>query len=637
MSIVTHSVFMKLLLFFTLSICVFVVSSTTAYTYDPRCMPEEECKEIHTDFFGLSEDDLGEIWIPDERACGNVFDFVGEEHPGGFCIALQGAETQVSFFGQTSFENLGVFIAYLYRISFVIAMALLTVLLIASGIQWTLSGGGEAKGAAQKRIAQSIGGLVLLAASWLILNTINPALVTLRLPNTYIVRPNSNLPLRCEDIAGDRGFAEHVIQGPTREADTIFSFSQIVPSSYQPLNSYYSDGDTCGNKYFIEQGNGQMCRSHYCSDPNHTCGMWDRTSDQYTCAPIHLALFIGDNNFSSTILNIPRSVIGTIDNLGVGIDGDWEWPYTDDVSLHEVCKKSDGSYNFRPGRTDWFVANQTIGDKTNAHLNADRIQQYYWELETDGVNADRTPRFTNDMFRCDRDETSLGYVLKMDMNKAGLVETAVSTYVTVRSYGVLALAQAHVVNPAAQFSDQTHFIGVNNTTADVARGVDLGNAEVFNTLLETDVVDNYFIQAEQLQKGLRIVLQVKNVFLVSRILNTFTSESDEVLLRAYGDVGYREFYDSQQAALIEHETAQAEQNNILTITGEQQRLYNAYATCFATNRIQSCNTWDSLPSDTRQDVIDNLDVYRQGYRCYWAMRGSSQYDRQSDCAHLQTP
>lgn len=591
-----------------------LIIPTQVFATDSRCMPEEECIDIHVNSFGVPRSEVANVWTNNPRACGTMFTTQGEEQPGGFCFAIQSAETQISFFGQTTFENLGVFIAYLYRISFIIAMVLLTVILIASGIQWMTSGGGDGKSAAQKRIGQSIAGVGLLASSWLILNTINPALVQLRLPNAYIVRPDNRLPLRCEDVPGDRGFAEHIVQGPTRESRQITTFTDIIPTDYQPMQYYYRDA-TCGNEYFIEQGNGQICRSYHCPVTGEICGQWHTGDQQYSCEPINLAISVHRDSIHS-LYNTTGFLKGiAYDTLLMDPDGSpWEWPFADDAQLLAVCRTPLQSLSLTP-----YTYVSIASNKRNAHIPDQQINRWFFQLETI-VNAAGDARYPALEDPCNG-EDFYGYVVRVDMNTE---EDLSGSLVDLAFLGL-----PHAINPISQLRDKPHYIGVSSQIGAATYGVDLGRRAIFEALLTTEEVKEFFITPEQLIDGLTIAIEVNRVYRIEQLLTSADTIRDN-MRRAYGPVGYQSYLES-------YEAAQSAQNNIRIVTGEQQQLYNAYANCFTTNRIQSCNAWDSLPAETRQDVIDNLDTYRQGYRCYWAMQGSTQFDRQRDCAHLQSP
>ncbi|HEY9583034.1 MAG TPA: pilin [Candidatus Paceibacterota bacterium] len=85
-------------------------------------------------------------------------------------------------------------LAYKYALSITVALAV--IMIVIGGVQYTISWASpSAKGDAKNRILSAIGGLVLALASYLILQTINPALV----------RPSISLPPPSPDIGGGGG------------------------------------------------------------------------------------------------------------------------------------------------------------------------------------------------------------------------------------------------------------------------------------------------------------------------------------------------------------------------------------------------------------------------------------------------
>src|SRR3989344_3137304 len=78
-------------------------------------------------------------------------------------------------------------IKYLYEWGFGIAGISVFIVLLVAGIQYLTSAGNASKmGEAMSRIKSAILGLILLLASVLVLNTINPQLTTLKMPSLDI-------------------------------------------------------------------------------------------------------------------------------------------------------------------------------------------------------------------------------------------------------------------------------------------------------------------------------------------------------------------------------------------------------------------------------------------------------------------
>ena len=95
----------------------------------------------------------------------------------------QGIDLQAPIPGLTRVSNLGEYIAGIYRYSIAVAAILAGVMITIGGLKWlTAAGNAAAIGAAKKTIGGALIGLILVSSSYVILNTINPELVKLRVP-----------------------------------------------------------------------------------------------------------------------------------------------------------------------------------------------------------------------------------------------------------------------------------------------------------------------------------------------------------------------------------------------------------------------------------------------------------------------
>lgn len=108
----------------------------------------------------------------------------------GRCLPGGVTKTEISFGGQDRFSNIGEFIILMYKYLLTVASIVAVVMIIIAGMQWVTSGGNsEAISSAKKRISGAIIGLFIAYMSYFILNTINPAMVNLRLPQVWLTRP----------------------------------------------------------------------------------------------------------------------------------------------------------------------------------------------------------------------------------------------------------------------------------------------------------------------------------------------------------------------------------------------------------------------------------------------------------------
>ena len=112
----------------------------------------------------------------------------------------------VPILGVTFIENsLVSYIQLIYKFSLGIAGLLVFIMIVWGGIQYTISAGNPAlTGDAKDRIFQAIFGLILLALSFIILNTINPALVYLKEPGIAdIAMPTVDIPYEPDPFRTD--------------------------------------------------------------------------------------------------------------------------------------------------------------------------------------------------------------------------------------------------------------------------------------------------------------------------------------------------------------------------------------------------------------------------------------------------
>ncbi len=160
---------------------------------DPRCFNQVECTIARKEnplLEDLTDAEIAEgfyLGTDAVKICG-VREREGKTESLGFCIPGTIAKTQISFGGKRSFANIGEFIQVIYRYSISIIGIIAVVMIIIGGVQWMTSGGSkDGVMSGQKKITASVTGLIIAALSYVILNTINPALVNLRLPQVWML------------------------------------------------------------------------------------------------------------------------------------------------------------------------------------------------------------------------------------------------------------------------------------------------------------------------------------------------------------------------------------------------------------------------------------------------------------------
>lgn len=120
----------------------------------------------------------------------------------------QGIDLQAPIGGLSRVANLGEYIAGLYRYAIVLAGVLAGIMITVGGLKWLMAAGNASViESAKKTIFGALVGLILVFTSYIILNTINPQLVKLRVPGIRPVPRGPELqfvnPFQC--VPGSRG------------------------------------------------------------------------------------------------------------------------------------------------------------------------------------------------------------------------------------------------------------------------------------------------------------------------------------------------------------------------------------------------------------------------------------------------
>ncbi len=313
-------------IFFILTVLFFLNAPLIAYAqFDQRCFTESQCKNNRglasdqgdiTDFFYTGKDA--------QVACGvaangghlaGTKDESGEStgESVGFCLAAGAATSKIAIGGKKTFTDIGDFIKYFYQYGMWIAGILAVAIIIIAGFIWTLSGGNsDSISSAKKKIGGAVTGLLLLSLSYVILNTINPYLVELRLPKTWMINTVGLAAPFCSQIKDLKlaylgkdklvfsdeekktKLAEALTAGFTIDpqagglsttdlkaieiikADNTLSFIEQTAAVVKIIeNASTASGDptksaVCGNRYFVQNSNGQTCVGEFCS-ASKTC------------------------------------------------------------------------------------------------------------------------------------------------------------------------------------------------------------------------------------------------------------------------------------------------------------------------------------------------------------------------------
>lgn len=253
---------------------------------DARCFTQTECKVARSKMNLPIEEQINGFYnntSETREACKDKKDSAGIEL--GFCLPSGQAATSVKFGGTSKFANIGVFIQYIYRYGIIFAGILAVLIIIVAGLQWTSSGGNSSTiESAKNRITGALTGLILVACSYIILNTINPATVNLRLPQIWLLRQDriQNQHEFCVSVpavpTGERGkftvpkiapYSENYQSIPEGQFKEIYTLSASDGDRYSevfPAKTENNAGATCGQKMVIQDTQGTSCTSTYCPD-----------------------------------------------------------------------------------------------------------------------------------------------------------------------------------------------------------------------------------------------------------------------------------------------------------------------------------------------------------------------------------
>lgn len=232
--------------------------------YNPVCWQKKECVEARRammrDIEGVTETELQEGWLEKEAPCNA--DGWGKCLPGGQTV------TQISFGGKNKFRHIGDLILTVYNLALSVASIIAVGVFILAGFQWvTSAGNSEAVMSAKHRMAGAMMGLFLAFCSYFILNAVNPALVSLRLPQIWMVRAQHLVPQFCS--AAPMGSVFAYVKPSSEQMGDIkptgneeFKFTYANPPKDPSDTSFY-----CGNRLFLKDGGSRACYGDVC--PNN--------------------------------------------------------------------------------------------------------------------------------------------------------------------------------------------------------------------------------------------------------------------------------------------------------------------------------------------------------------------------------
>ncbi len=392
------------LMFFSLIVPSMTLAASTdlAPEFNMMCWRKEECEKTRAEILNktikeVQKDSSG--WIQHEDPC--------NAEGWGKCLPAGTTVTEISFGGQKKFENIGDFLKTNYNLALTIAGILAVIMIIIAGVQWVTSGGNsEMITGAKKRISGALTGLLIAYLSYTILNTVNPALTNLRLPQNFLIRPSKLTPQFCKDASEGSKFALASKKGEKvdkeKMKDPNLKMEALTPSQMG-----------CGDNFFLEGGGGATCMGGGCSEKGQTCMPFSFNGDQIINQPNCL------NAQMIVHYTIDPGVTGLLKNLTWWTSdiGSKDWLDDNIFDFRPVCKRvKDNSSLLYIG--DMVQGWDNKGDRFDFHtIKKSPFFEYYAvinKLSTVSPN----PAYDHDHWGCKGTDVLEGFVLKNEMDKA---------------------------------------------------------------------------------------------------------------------------------------------------------------------------------------------------------------------------
>lgn len=252
-----------------------LAQKATIPEFDGLCWQKQQCFDIRAQILaGKTYEEVaksGNLKLIEQVKGGfaeNTAGCVGGQDMAawGRCLPSSIAKTEIAFGGKSSFTDIGDFLKSNYTYAIAIAGVLAVIMIIVAGLQWVTSGGNsESISSAKNRISGAVIGLFIAYSSYFILNTINPALVNLRLPQTWMIRPQALVPQFCAQATSTFTFSKI-----STEVDQL---SPLTPPSDIKYDLKFSDVHTqngpfnCGSRFFLKngsEGSNKTCFGNVC-------------------------------------------------------------------------------------------------------------------------------------------------------------------------------------------------------------------------------------------------------------------------------------------------------------------------------------------------------------------------------------
>lgn len=226
---------------------------------DQRCFEKQKCIQIRRQAgveFGNQKPEDGFIQNAETLAACGARTQGNSNQQMGFCLPVGQTETMVSFGGRRKFSDIGDFIRYMYKYAIMVAGLLSTLMIIVAGFQWAVSGGNSSIiQSAQKKIGNSIIGLMVAVLSYTILNWVNPNLVNFRLPQIWLI---NTIEVQTSPYCSDQPDGTMLAFAKNQEDNSVKA-EDLRKRAEGPYDRDRFSG-ACGSNYFILNAGGQTCQ-----------------------------------------------------------------------------------------------------------------------------------------------------------------------------------------------------------------------------------------------------------------------------------------------------------------------------------------------------------------------------------------
>lgn len=386
---------------FVPNLLVFAQTETEiAPEFNTLCWKKKDCDAARAQI-------SGKVMVKGEGGASSGIGFLSEapcvggpkDDPWGKCLPANISVTEISFGGKNTFMNLGEFITNNYRLALIVASMLAAVMIVMSGFQWAVSGGNsEVISTAKHHIGGAIIGLFIAYTSFFILNTINPALVNLRLPQTWLLRPQADMPKFCFKTTDAVGkFAQVALatdQATKIDPKQKFQFDLTKKQITDDVRA--AQGQNCGVRYLSQNGGMNACFGSVCA-AGASCTDFDPNNPEdtkYACRPYGIV-----GTIVNTSLLPAGGFAGCVSKVLMNNRG-FTFPYISTNGsnyLRRVCVSKTGKYFIE----DWGTSVGVVKD------NTEKQSQSFGVAALSSVPQGET---------CTGEGKFLGYGVQFDLN-----------------------------------------------------------------------------------------------------------------------------------------------------------------------------------------------------------------------------